>query len=372
MAPNNMKVKRKYVELSVAQKLQLIEKLEQGTSVTEVCNMYGIHSTTVSRIRKSKPKLQKFFLTHNIDSSKLHASTIGNKIRINFGPNKNLDKALYKWYSQQRSSGINVQQHQLRSEFSALVTRMGLSIKHTNHWLLNFKIRYGIKGSLRDAPCSEPSESEKKNSTEDKVIPEELIKVENLPSSSSSPPTTSTHRNISKLNASTIRNKKRLQHSKNANLDKALYKWYNQQRSSGINVQQLQLRSEFNALLTRMGLSIKDTNNWLHRFKKRHGIMNSLLDAPCNEPSESEKKNGTEDKVIPEEPIKVENLPSSSSSPQTTPTPAKNFGESVKVENSSLESCSSPTDVYQNYVCISVKWSVRNREFRDPSMLCAP
>ncbi|XP_011863654.1 PREDICTED: tigger transposable element-derived protein 2-like [Vollenhovia emeryi] len=217
MAPNNMKVKRKYVELSVAQKLQLIEKLEQGTSVTDVCNMYGIHPNTVSKIRKSKSKLQNFFLTHNSDSSKLHASTVGNKRRMNFGPYKNLDTALYKWYSQQTSSGINVQQHQLTSGFSALVTHMRLSIKRPAGWLYRFKKRHGIMDSLLEAPCSEPSESEKKNSTEDKVIPEEPIKVENLPSSSSSPPTTSTHRNISKLNASTIRNEKRLSRSKNAN-----------------------------------------------------------------------------------------------------------------------------------------------------------
>ncbi|XP_011864967.1 PREDICTED: tigger transposable element-derived protein 2-like [Vollenhovia emeryi] len=192
MAPNNeKKVKRKHVQLSVVQKLELVEKLEQGISAKDICNMYGIHPGTLSNIKKSKPKLQKFALTHNIDSSELHASTIGNKIRMNFGPNKNLDKALYEWYSQQRSSGINVQQHQLRSELNALITRMGLSIKGTVMWLCRFKKRHGIMGSLRDASCSE-SESEKKNSTEDKVIPEEPIKVENLPSSSSSPPTTST------------------------------------------------------------------------------------------------------------------------------------------------------------------------------------
>ncbi|XP_011864956.1 PREDICTED: jerky protein homolog-like [Vollenhovia emeryi] len=224
MAPNNKKVKRKRVFLSVAQKLKLIEKLEQGASVTDVCNMYGIHRNTVSKIRKSKSKLQKFFLTHNSDISKLHASTVGNKRRMEFRPYTNLDTALYKWYSQQRASGINVQQHQLRSEFSALVTRMKLSLKRPADWPSTFKTRHGIVDSLIEASCSELSESEKKNSTEDKVIPEELIKVENLPSSSSSPPTTSTHRNISKLNASTIRNEERFQHSKNANLDKALYK----------------------------------------------------------------------------------------------------------------------------------------------------
>ncbi|XP_011875512.1 PREDICTED: jerky protein-like, partial [Vollenhovia emeryi] len=304
MAPNNKKVERKRVFLSVAQKLQLIEKLEQGTSVTDVCNMYGMHPETVSNIRKSKPKLQKFFLTHNSHSSKLHASTVGNKRRMEFRPYANLDTALYKWYSQQRSSGINVQQLQLRSEFNALLTRMGLSIKDTTQWLYRFKKRHGIMDSLRETPCSEPSDAEKKNSTEDKVIPEESIKVGNLSSPSFLPATACTRHDISKLNASAIWNEKRLKLGPNIHLDKALYMWYIQQRTSGTNVQRRQMKSELNALLTRMRLNIKDTNQWLYRFKKRHGIMFSLSEEPCSESSESEKKNSNEDQLNLEASIK--------------------------------------------------------------------
>lgn len=38
-------VKRKRVHLNVAQKLDLIEKLEQGFTVAHVCEIYGVKKT---------------------------------------------------------------------------------------------------------------------------------------------------------------------------------------------------------------------------------------------------------------------------------------------------------------------------------------
>ncbi|XP_011861110.1 PREDICTED: uncharacterized protein LOC105558165 [Vollenhovia emeryi] len=55
MASNNKEMKQKQVCLRLAQKLELIKKLEQGISVTDVCEIYGIHRRTVSNIRKSSP-----------------------------------------------------------------------------------------------------------------------------------------------------------------------------------------------------------------------------------------------------------------------------------------------------------------------------
>ena len=53
-------VVKKRVRLSVAQKLQLIAKLEAGASVQHVCLEYGIAKQTVSDIKKSKPSLLKW------------------------------------------------------------------------------------------------------------------------------------------------------------------------------------------------------------------------------------------------------------------------------------------------------------------------
>lgn len=54
-------VKRKRVHLNVAQKLDLIEKLEQGFTVAHVCEIYGVKKQTVSDIRKSKKQITRVF-----------------------------------------------------------------------------------------------------------------------------------------------------------------------------------------------------------------------------------------------------------------------------------------------------------------------
>uniref|UniRef100_A0A8C6X7W9 HTH psq-type domain-containing protein n=1 Tax=Naja naja TaxID=35670 RepID=A0A8C6X7W9_NAJNA len=54
--------KRKRVNLSVKQKLELIEKLESGWSVARACEEYGVKKQTVSDIRKAKEKLKRFVL----------------------------------------------------------------------------------------------------------------------------------------------------------------------------------------------------------------------------------------------------------------------------------------------------------------------
>ena len=53
-------VKRKRVTLSLAQKLELISKLESGHTVAQVCAIYGVKKQTVSDIKKSKEKLKKY------------------------------------------------------------------------------------------------------------------------------------------------------------------------------------------------------------------------------------------------------------------------------------------------------------------------
>ncbi|XP_011863733.1 PREDICTED: uncharacterized protein LOC105559775 isoform X2 [Vollenhovia emeryi] len=312
MAPNKKKVEKKHVHLNVMQKLQLIEKLEQGASVKDVCKIYDVEQSTVSGILKSKTKLQQYISSHNIHSSKLDTSVIGNKKSFKIGPNSNIDKALYKWYSRQRSRGINVQQSQLKSQFEALRTRMGLNITHTSAWLTHFKTRHDITLFLSNGISSESSASEKKINNEEQVRQEESSNVGNVPSSSISSRIASTRHDISNLNASTIGKKKCMLRSPNFDLDKALYKWYSLQRSRGINVQQSQLKSQFEALRTRMGLNITAKNHWLRNFKTRHGITVFLSDGISSESSASEKKISNEEQVRQEESSNVGNVPSSS------------------------------------------------------------
>jgi hypothetical protein len=62
MALWDKEVKHKCVNLSVAQKLELTEKLEGGITVARVCEIYRVKKQAVSNIHKNK----------NINSRRLH------------------------------------------------------------------------------------------------------------------------------------------------------------------------------------------------------------------------------------------------------------------------------------------------------------
>lgn len=136
-------VKRKRVHLNVAQKLDLIEKLEQGFSVAHVCEIYGVKKQTVSDIRKSKNKLQEFSSKYSAVSFKFDSPVTSRK-HMKVAKEKNLEEAVYRWYVEQRSSGVNVRSLELKSVRETLGKHMGLNVKASNGWLWRFRKRHGI------------------------------------------------------------------------------------------------------------------------------------------------------------------------------------------------------------------------------------
>ncbi|KAG7164253.1 Jerky protein-like 1, partial [Homarus americanus] len=54
-------VKRKHRALSIAEKVEVLKKLDSGVSVRTICETYSIGSSTVYDIKKQKEKLLKFF-----------------------------------------------------------------------------------------------------------------------------------------------------------------------------------------------------------------------------------------------------------------------------------------------------------------------
>ncbi|KAG0725911.1 Transposable element Tcb2 transposase [Chionoecetes opilio] len=59
----------KRVNLSIAEKLELIKKVESGVSVARVCVEYGVKKQTVSDIRKAKDKLRENAVKFNVDAN---------------------------------------------------------------------------------------------------------------------------------------------------------------------------------------------------------------------------------------------------------------------------------------------------------------
>ena len=71
--------------------------------------------------------------------------------------------------------------------------------------------------------------------------------------------------------------RKKIRFAKNALLEEALMQWYIQQRSCGIPVRALELKTAAIKLGKYMDTNVKASDGWLWRFKKRHGISNKQI-----------------------------------------------------------------------------------------------
>nr|CAD7416825.1 unnamed protein product [Timema poppensis] len=97
-------------------KLSVIEKLEKGVSVSTICAEYGIAKQTVSDIKKSKSDSRSFVLKkENSEVKRMRMPTL-----------VTLDDAVYKWFSQLRSSGLAVRGISSQAASERLSKQMGL------------------------------------------------------------------------------------------------------------------------------------------------------------------------------------------------------------------------------------------------------
>lgn len=88
---SNERKKRKYLSLSVAQKVKLLWKLDGGISVRHLTEEYGVGTTTIYDLRKQKEKLLKFYSDN--DNQELMKS----RKTLHKAKNEDLDRVLIEW-----------------------------------------------------------------------------------------------------------------------------------------------------------------------------------------------------------------------------------------------------------------------------------
>jgi len=93
-------LKRKRNVLTIEQRLQIIKKHEEGTSITLLATQYNVGIQTVCDMVKNKKKLIDF--AASADSSK----GMSNPKTMKTSTYYNLDKAMITWFNQQRAAGI--------------------------------------------------------------------------------------------------------------------------------------------------------------------------------------------------------------------------------------------------------------------------
>lgn len=128
-----MSAKRKAVSMDT--KLQVIRALESGQKMSKVVEKFDLVYSTISSIWYARAKIEAAATTNcNHASKKLRKAT-----------QDDLDQALLKWFSQQRSLNIPVSGPILKVKADQLAGILGINdFDCTGSWIECFKKRHDI------------------------------------------------------------------------------------------------------------------------------------------------------------------------------------------------------------------------------------
>lgn len=141
--------KEKRKSLSIQQKIEILQKLDKGTKNHELCNEYGVSSSTISTILKNKLKIMYYY--NEVEES--HGDLKKKKI-VSCPEFKLLDKIVYAWFSEKRTLGEPISglllQEKARFFYKQLeengkVPEESKGFKASNGWLRSFKDRHGLR-----------------------------------------------------------------------------------------------------------------------------------------------------------------------------------------------------------------------------------
>lgn len=136
-----MAEKRKKVVLTIAQKLEMISKIENGASRKQMSLVYGIGETTVRDVLKQKDKLLNFASVSDSDSAMKKRKTMKKSTY------DELDSALTEWFAQIRSEGTPVSGTIVSAQAKNFFDLLGIegNFNASSGWLHRFKKRHGIR-----------------------------------------------------------------------------------------------------------------------------------------------------------------------------------------------------------------------------------
>lgn len=138
-------VRCKRKNLTVAQKLELLRKLEKGASVRSVCEEYGVAKQTVSDIRKSKDKLVEYSARCCVDVLTSTSGKVASRKYVRTGKGAALDAAVMKWCKQQQSVGISVRGIEVLAVARMLAHKLEIeNFRGSEGWLWRFRQRHGL------------------------------------------------------------------------------------------------------------------------------------------------------------------------------------------------------------------------------------
>lgn len=125
--------------ISIKKKLEIILKKESGMKSKDICNLYGIHKSVLTRIVQNKENLEEFACK----SLKLSSS----RKQIHQRKFENVEDSLYKWFLIEREKKSIVTNYILQIKAMEFYNESGMTaaFSASTGWLERFKRRYGIR-----------------------------------------------------------------------------------------------------------------------------------------------------------------------------------------------------------------------------------
>jgi transposase len=138
---NNEKRSRKHLCLSIAQKIELLQKLDSGVNVRSLTEEYGVGMSTIYDLKKQKDKLFKFFAES--DEQKL----MKDRKTLHKAKNDDLDRVLKEWIRQRRSEHMPIDGMLIMKQARIYHDELKIEgdCEYSVGWLDKFKKRHGIK-----------------------------------------------------------------------------------------------------------------------------------------------------------------------------------------------------------------------------------
>ncbi|GFT10977.1 2-(3-amino-3-carboxypropyl)histidine synthase subunit 2 [Nephila pilipes] len=314
-------VKRKRVVLSLKQKLDIINRLDQGEKASALCKEYNVGKSSILDIKMSKESIRKYV------SSFANTENMHFRKTMKTSYNKELDQAVFDWYLNMSHKGQILSGPTICDKALEINSALGGSpdFKASCGWLKNFKFRHGIvngnsicgqlnrnsftektnksdKASATNTtnyvvePKSKPSVKKKRNvlSLKDKL--DIISRIDNGEAVSclareynvrqSSVRDIKTNQNailnyVSSFSSpDNVYFRKTMRTASNRELDQAVYDWYLEKVKNGEPVNGPLICDkalELNKLYSGSP-DFKASSGWLQHFKSRHGLLFSMND----------------------------------------------------------------------------------------------
>lgn len=130
--------KRKHKTLTLAQKFEIIQKLDNGRSPVQLVAEYGVGRSTITDIKKKKNKIVEYMNSHQQRTT--HQT-------LKAAKHPKVETALYTWFLQQRTKNVNISGEILQEKAKFFYKQItGLDdFAASSGWLDNFKKRFKIR-----------------------------------------------------------------------------------------------------------------------------------------------------------------------------------------------------------------------------------